>query len=130
MGRMDQDPMVFFWQEELVISKQLSKVTKWTKEAIYFQEGIDPGDYRIAWTAPRRPVVDPTKDYPALIKKIAGGLDSRQSVIRAAGGDHHRIQREIQQDLEFETENGITFSSSAKSAETGVKSGGRADDTK
>lgn len=130
MGRMDQDPMVFFWQEELVIARQLARVGTWTKEAIYYQEGIDPSDYRLKWTAPRRPVVDPTKDYPALIKKIAGGLDSRQSVIRAAGGDHHRVQREIEEDRQFETANNLTFTSSPKSTVISGKQEGKSNVSK
>ncbi|MVO14816.1 phage portal protein [Parasedimentitalea huanghaiensis] len=98
MGRMDQDPIVSFWQQELMIAKQMSRVGDWFKEAVHFKTGIDPTEYRLKWTAPRRPVVDPTKDYPALNKKVRSGFASRQSVIREAGEDPARVQREIEED--------------------------------
>ena len=109
MGRIDQDPMAHFWQEELVIAKQLSKVSIWFKEALYFSRFIEPDSYRLRWTAPRRPVVDPTKDYPALIKKIRAGLDSRQSVIREAGKDPNRVMREVAEDNAQSDADGLVF---------------------
>lgn len=111
MGRMDQDPVVSFWQQELMIAKQMSRVGDWFKEAIYFQTGIEPTEYRLKWTAPRRPVVDPTKDYPALNKKVRSGFASRQSVIREAGEDPARVQREIEEDNRRADEDGTVFDS-------------------
>jgi len=111
MGRMDQDPVQRFWQEELVIAKQMARVSVWFKEAVYFQTGIEPDDYKLRWTAPRRPVVDPTKDWPALIKKIRGGLASRQSVIREAGEDPDRVLQEWQADAKSADDNGLVFDS-------------------
>ncbi|UWQ77614.1 phage portal protein [Leisingera sp. S132] len=111
MARMDQDPIVSFWQQELMIAKQMNKVGGWFKEAVYFKTGIAPDEYRLKWTAPRRPVVDPTKDYPALNKKIRAGLASRSSVIREAGEDPDRVMREIEDDNKRADKTGAVFDS-------------------
>jgi lambda family phage portal protein len=111
MGRMDQDPVISFWQQELMIAKQMARVGAWFKEALYFKTGIEPTDYRLKWTAPRRPVVDPTKDYPALNKKIRAGLASRQSTIREAGEDPDRVMREIEEDNRRADKAGAVFDS-------------------
>lgn len=109
MGRMDQDPIVRFWQNELVIARTMMPLTGWFKEALYFKTGIDPASYRLNWTAPRRPVVDPTKDYPALMRKIRAGLASRQSVIRELGEDPERVSAEWIADAAAADKRGMVF---------------------
>lgn len=111
MGRMDQDPVIRFWQNELLIARMLGPLGGWFKEAVYFKTGIDPDRYRLNWTAPRRPVVDPTKDYPALLKKIRSGLASRQSVLRELGEDPARTFSELVQDARTADAEGMVFDS-------------------
>ncbi|WP_428516288.1 phage portal protein [Roseovarius sp.] len=111
MGRMDQDPMIQFWQNELAIARLMGPVTRWFKEALYFKTFIEPDKYRLRWTAPRRPVVDPTKDYPALIRKIRGGLATRADVIREMGQDPERIWNEWSGWAARDDEAGLVFDS-------------------
>lgn len=114
MGRMDQDPIVRFWQNELMVARTLGPVTRWFKEAIDLKMGIDPARYTIDWTPPRRAVVDPTKDFPALIKKIRGGLGSRQAAIRELGDDPDRVRREILEDAQRDDADDLVFDSDAR----------------
>mgnify|MGYP001799405349 CR=1 FL=1 len=124
MARMDQDPFNMFLQEELMIARMMGPLSSWFKEAVFFKTGVEPSDYRLKWTAPRRPVVDPTKDFPAIIKKIRGGLGSRQEAIRELGRDPARVAREIREDNEAADESGGVFDSDARSvSQSGVAQG-------
>lgn len=109
MGRMDEEPMTQFLQNELVVAKMMAPVTRWFKEAVYFKTFIDPDSYRLQWTPPVRPVVDPTKDYPALAKKVRSGLATRSDVIRQFGGDPDRINNEWRDEARWADQNGLIF---------------------
>lgn len=111
MARMDQDPAIQFWQNELVIARLMGPLTRWFKEAVYFKTFIEPDSYRLNWTAPRRPVVDPTKDYPALRNKVRAGFGSRQAVIRELGDDPDRTFAEWLEDAKQADGDGLIFDS-------------------
>lgn len=129
MGRMDQDPAVRFWQEELIIAKQMAKVADWFKEAVYFRTLIDPDSYRIRWTAPRRPVVDPTKDYPAMVRKVRAGFDSTQSVIREMGRDPNDVWKEQLEDAAKADVAGMVFDTDPRRvSQSGVAQSSAAND--
>lgn len=129
MGRMDQDPVIRFWQNELLIARMLMPLAGWFKEAVLLKTGIDPDQYRLNWTAPRRPVVDPTKDYPAITKKVRAGLASRQSAIREMGDDPARVHSEWVDDAKMADRDQLIFDSDPRYVGgSGARHGGSAED--
>lgn len=113
MARIDTDPTVTRWQRHLLIDQQMSRIGAWTKEAIAMVRGIDPDSYVIEWTPPQRPMVDPTKEIPALIKQIGAGLQSRRGIIRQQGGDPNAIEQEIDAEANWAADRSLRFVGSA-----------------
>lgn len=111
MGRMASDPAVGAWQDDLVIGMQMRPLERWFKEAVYLKTFIDPDSYRIEWTAPKRPVVDPTKDYPAERARVRSGQASLSQVIREHGHDPARVFDEWTRDAAKFDELGLVFDS-------------------
>lgn len=110
MARMDQDPSVQRWQHHMMIGQMCERITGWFKEAVYLTTFIEPDKYRLTWTPPQRPVVDPTKDWPALNAKWRGGLTSRRQVMREHGMDPAQVEAEILAEQQWARENGLDFS--------------------
>lgn len=98
MGRMDVDPQIKDWQQNLMIAQVCDREGDWIKEAIEDVTDISGEFYELVWTAPVRPVVDPTKDYPAMRTKVRSGFASRQGAIRELGGDPDGVFKEWQDD--------------------------------
>jgi len=113
MGRMDVDPQIKDWQENLMIARCCAPIGAWIKEGVEDVSDI-PGDlYEIGWTPPVRPVVDPTKDYKADETAMRSGRKSRRQVIREGGQDPDAVEAEIIEERKWEKANGVTFTSSA-----------------
>jgi capsid protein len=51
-------------------------------------------DATMEWTAPRRALVDPTREIPALLKAVEGGVTSLQRATRQLGEDPEQILNE------------------------------------
>lgn len=109
MGRTDIDPGVQHWQRNLMIVSVCARFGNWIKEGIQDVADIDPKSYRIDWTPPTRPVVDPTKDYKADAQAVAAGQMSRRSVIRRRGEDPVKVEDEILAERKWERENHLEF---------------------
>lgn len=100
MGRMEMDRNVETWQQQVMINRFCVGIERWVKEAWLLRPQLGPVDFRMHWTAPRRPLIDPTKETPAMIKAIDAGLISRQRQQRQLGLDPDTIQRERLEDAE------------------------------
>ncbi len=113
MARMDVDPNVADWQQNLMIAKVCSGFARWTREAIDLVADI-PGDlYEMVWTPPVRPVIDPTRDYKAADTAMRSGQKSRRQVIREQGGDPEKIETEIVEEREWANGAELVFTSDA-----------------
>jgi lambda family phage portal protein len=98
MGRMEMDRNVERWQQLLMIGQFCAGVERWVREAFPMTR-IHPGEaFAMTWTAPRRPLIDPNDEVDAMLKQVAGGLNSRQSVQRTLGLDPDRVRRERAED--------------------------------
>ena len=113
MGRVEMDRNVASWQEHILLPQFLQPLTVWFKDAWLQIDGNPaiPG-LDMAWTFPRRVVVDPGKEVIAEVAKVKAGFASRQSVIRSMGEDPETVDAEILADLDFAQEHEILFSSS------------------
>ncbi len=118
MGRMDVDPNFLHWQKNLAIAQICDPLGGWIKEAVTDVEGIDPSTWSLDWTAPRRPVLDPTKDWPAYEDARRAGFMSRRQVIRETGGDPDKVEAEILEENAWAQANEVTLSSDAATPKT------------
>ena len=118
MGRMDVDPNFLHWQKNLAIAQICDPLGAWIKEAVTDVAGIDPATWSLDWTAPRRPVLDPTKDWPAYEDARRAGFMSRRQVIRETGGDPDKVEAEILEENTWAATNSVTLSSDAATPKT------------
>ncbi|SHG01571.1 phage portal protein, lambda family [Pseudosulfitobacter pseudonitzschiae] len=97
-GRLEMDKNIETWQEQILISQFCAGVGRWALEAYRLTKpGLRP--LQMAWTAQRRALVDPTKEIPAIIKKVEAGLSSLSREQRAMGLDPDTVARERAEDL-------------------------------
>lgn len=118
MGRLDVDPNFLHWQKNLAIAQICEPLGGWLKEAIADVAGIDPASWTLDWTAPRRPVLDPTKDWPAYEDARRAGFMSRRQIIRETGGDPDKVEAEIIEENAWARDNAVVLSSDASNTAT------------
>lgn len=98
-GRLEMDKNIETWQAQILIAQFCAGVGKWALEAYrLMQQGIPPRGLKLAYTAPRRALIDPTKEIPAIIKKIDAGISSLSREQRGMGLDPDVIAQERKED--------------------------------
>ena len=65
---------------------------------VQISRGLPAAPKALEWTAPRRPLIDPSKEIGAAIEEIDAGLNSRQRKQREMGLDPDVIARERAED--------------------------------
>lgn len=113
MGRMDVDPNIRDWQQNLMITTLCAGFARWIGEAVEDMTDIPRGAWRLNWTPPVRPVVDPTKDYKANETRIRSGQSSRRQALREQGYDPAHVEAEIAAERAWEAEQGLVLTSNA-----------------
>ena len=121
MGRMEMDRLVRMWQRNLMIHQFCAGMERWFREGLRLK-GLGALQFEMTWTPPRRILVDPTKEIPAMIAEIDAGLNSRQRTQRELGRDPDTIRRERIEDQAWDQE--------AERALTGAKAAVPATKTK
>jgi len=97
-GRLEMDKNIETWQEQILISQFCAGVGRWAMDAYRLKSGRPVSPLQMGWTAQRRALIDPTKEIPAIIKKIEAGLTSLSREQRAMGLDPDTIARERLED--------------------------------
>lgn len=103
-GRMEMDRAVETWQQQLMIDQFCEGLARWVDEVwpmAQLPRGMAPvpvDAFTIKWTAPKRAMVDPNKEIPAIEKSIAAGLTSRQRAQRQMGLDPEQVRAERVED--------------------------------
>lgn len=97
MGRMEMDRLIRMWQRNLMIGQFGAGMERWFRDGL---RTLGHGDipFKMTWTPPRRILVDPTKEIPAMIEEVEAGLNSRQRTQRELGRDPATIRRERVED--------------------------------
>lgn len=121
MGRVEMDRNVSGWQWKMLIPQMLQPMGRWILESWVRELNkvaggvgaalIAEGEGKLDWVPPHKILVDPTREIPALIEAIEGGLTSRPSVIRSLGQDPERLDEEIAADNARMDDLGLKFSS-------------------
>lgn len=99
MGRNEMDRLVRMWQRGLMVMQFGAGMERWFREGLRLT-GRGGLTFTMDWTPPRRILVDPTREIPAMIEEVEAGLNSRQGVQRELGRDPARIRAERIQDAE------------------------------
>lgn len=129
MGRMDIDPQIRGWQQNLMIAQISAGFGRWISEAIEDQTDIGADDYGLVWTPPTRPLLDPTKDYKAYEIAMRSGQKARRQVIRETGGDPDKVDAEISEERAWARGEGVVFTSDAGASAQGGGAESPAKDT-
>lgn len=111
MGRLEMNRNVSSWQWLMMIPQFLDPFAKWFLEA-WAKQDIDE---RIAtragmqWAPPHQTIVDPTREIPAMMTAISGGLQSWQGTVRSLGHDPERLLEEIAEDRQRQISAQLAF---------------------
>lgn len=98
MGRVEMDRNISSWQWTMLVPQMLNPLGGWFKAAWAARDRRNFDAImgaRIEWQPPHRVLVDPTREIPALIEAIRGGLTSRRAVVRSMGFDPERLEDDI-----------------------------------
>ncbi|WP_406870458.1 phage portal protein [Thioclava sp. 'Guangxiensis'] len=106
MGRMEMDRLIRMWQRNLMIGQFCRGMERWFREGLAMTGETLPA-FTMDWTPPRRILVDPTKEIPAMVKEVEAGLNSRQRTQRELGRDPDTIRAERAQDAQADKAAGL-----------------------
>lgn len=110
MGHMIMDRNVEIWQI-MLINQFCEGVERWLMEAWALMPSFPKQAFELDWTAPRRPLINPRNDIPAMIDEINAGLTSRQRKQRQLGLDPETIRRERVADMQADYNAGLPSAS-------------------
>ena len=85
MGWLEFQRNIDSWRNNIINPLMNDKIFDWFLEAATLI-GIDVSEVKVSWTAPRREMIDPTKEIPAKIKSVRAGIQTLSEVIRESGG--------------------------------------------
>ncbi|MEO1700178.1 MAG: phage portal protein [Planctomycetota bacterium] len=110
MGHLEFQRNVGAWQGDLVVNQLCRRVWMWFRTAASFV-GIDDGGLTPTWILPRREMIDPTREVPATVAKIRGGLTTLSDAIRAEGADPTEVFRKLAEERKILNEMELTTES-------------------
>lgn len=110
MGKADFWQILDEWQWQMFIPQVLRPIGRWFLEACDLA-GYDTTGVWAEWVPPRRPLIDPTREVPSMVKAIRGGLQSRSQTIRELGYDPLDVEREYAEENRRADDLGLTFDS-------------------
>lgn len=95
MGWLEMSRNVNRWQNSIMRLQVLERLAEWFIGGAMLN-GDDFRDVKFKWRYPRREMIDPTKEVPAIIKSIRGGLTSLQRVHASMGYSSAEVIEEIE----------------------------------
>lgn len=84
MGWLEFDRNISAWRSHMLDPQFNFSAFQWFREAAMLM-GENMARTTVAWTAPRREMIDPTKEVPAKIKAVRAGLETLSDAIRQTG---------------------------------------------
>ena len=87
MGWLEMARNIDVWREQMIIPMVLDPVVRNFILALELKGIKVPTDLTWSFTSPRREMIDPTKEIPATIEGIRGGLITLNDAIKQAGCD-------------------------------------------
>jgi capsid protein len=93
MGAHEMGRNIDAWQWSLFIPRVCTTVFGWFRDALALQ-GLASPDLRAEWTPPARTLVDPAKEYNALLTAVKAGFMTLPEAIRQQGYDPDAVLAE------------------------------------
>lgn len=115
MGWIEMQRNVEDWQYNMLVPMMCDTVWDWFLEAGNLAGRIPSSAMEPAtWTPPRREMIDPTKEIPAQINAVRGGVMSLQEVHRQNGYDSDEVLRQMAEDNAKIDQLGLVLDSDAR----------------
>lgn len=108
MGRIQMFSNVHRWRHNMMIPLFCKRVERWFLEAAYLA-GYDLTGVTFDWTPPKKEILDPAAEIPAIIKEIRAGLNSFQGACRERGIDPETLLRQIKEDIDLFDQYGLVL---------------------
>lgn len=99
MGWIEMARTIDDIRHNVLIPQFLNPVFEWFLEAVSLI-GLPTSSISVTWTPPKREMIDPTKETPALIESIQSGLVSFSEAIQSLGKDPDQHIARIKKDFE------------------------------
>ena len=113
MGWLEFQRNVDAWRWLLLMPQFMDKILGVFKRVAAFQ-GLNASGAIMVHTPPRREMIDPTKEVPAIIESIRGGILSQSEAVRQQGMDPESHFKEMEEDAKTLDELGLTLDSDAR----------------
>lgn len=110
MGWLEMGRNITRWQTQIMRGQILERIASWFFGACTIM-GEDSTDAYINWHFPKREMIDPTKEVPATIKAIRGGLTTLRRVHASQGMDTEEVLKEIKETNEAMDKDSIILDS-------------------
>lgn len=115
MGWIEMQRNVEDWQYNMLVPQLCDSVWDWFVQAGLLAGRVPTSQVgAIQWTPPRREMIDPTREIPALINGVRGGIISLQEVHRQSGYDSETVLRQMAEDNKLIDELGLILDSDAR----------------
>lgn len=113
MGRQVMDTNVSAWQFLMMVPQMMQPIGRWIVRDWALVNNRPADAVSLEWVPPRRIVIDPTREIPAMVDEVRGGLTSRTEMIRRLGYDPERVREEIETERAADQAKGLVFDSDA-----------------
>lgn len=115
MGWIEMARNVEDWQYNMMVPMLCDSVWDWFIDAGFMAGRIPSGALAPAmWTPPRREMIDPTREIPAQINAVRGGIYSLQEVHRMNGYDSTQVLEQMAEDNKLIDKLGLILDSDAR----------------
>lgn len=108
MGRIQMFSNVHRWRYNMMIPQFCKNIERWFLEAALLA-GHDLSGVTFDWTPPKKEILDPAAEIPAIIKEIRAGLNSFQGACRERGIDPLALLKQIKEDADMFDEYGLVL---------------------
>jgi lambda family phage portal protein len=98
MGWLEFQRSIDSWRDYMLIPQALAPIGKWFLEAAALVVGRQATSATINWTSPRREMISPAQEVPAVAKAIRSGLTSLSEEQRKLGFEPRALMEEIAAD--------------------------------
>lgn len=109
MGWLSFNRNIAQWRANMLIPQLCRGVWDWFIPLAQLQAGV--GRAEVTWTAPRRELVDPSREIPAIRDAVRSGVLTQDEAIREAGYDPADFYREVAETNRRMDELGLVFDS-------------------
>lgn len=93
MGRLQMFSNIHRWRHNMLIPQMCKTIERWFLEAAALNN-FDLSGVTFDWTPPRKEILDPAAEIPAIIKEVRAGLNSFPSACRERGIDWKQLLTE------------------------------------